>query len=190
MSGRQAFALRTGCGAGQRIRPSPSAWTDFINPPLARLVALRPLDLEDVPGLVAVRQAVECAFGVRLGSEGCGKVCRHGHLAWCRVEFEVDVDLVATLDPGASPVLGTHTEHVVAAHHGDGAAVGVAIDRHADRRTLALAESLHDIVGNADAGRGLVVLQERGAETHSCLLVTFEGKALTKGSTSQPQNSW
>src|SRR4029453_11017545 len=85
--------------------------------PLAGLVALRPRDLENVPRLVAVRKPFERALRFRLSVQGGGEVGRHGDLARCRVELDVDIDLITTLDPGASPVLGADAEHVLAAEH-------------------------------------------------------------------------
>src|SRR5688500_15217248 len=84
---------------------------------LPRLVGLGAGDLEHVPRLVAVRQAVEGAPRVRLGVEGGGQVGRHGHLARGGVELHLDVHLVAPGDPGAGAVLGADADHVHPAHH-------------------------------------------------------------------------
>jgi hypothetical protein len=52
-------------------------------------------------------------------------------------------------------VLGVDPDHVAAACHRYGAAVGVAVDGDLDRGPLARPEGLDDVLGDLDAGRGL-----------------------------------
>src|SRR5687768_7549308 len=71
---------------------------------LPGLVSLGALDGQDMPRLVAVGEAVERAACLRLRIESLGEVGRHGHLSRCRVELDVDVDLVPTGDASAGAI--------------------------------------------------------------------------------------
>ena len=117
--------------------------------------------------LAAEREGREVGLGGRIAREGVGEVGGQGKLARCGIELDVDVDLVAARDVGFFAVLGADTDHEDAAHHGDGVAIGVAIDRDPHRRTFSSAERLNDLIGHLNAGRGFATLQQAGAEFHS-----------------------
>src|SRR6185295_2032079 len=94
----------------RRAGPGPSAdatgsqGLDRLgDPALPRLVGLGALDLADVPRLVAVRERIEHAAGVRGGVERLGEVVRFGDDAGRRIELDVDVDDVTTRDSGGLP---------------------------------------------------------------------------------------
>ena len=117
----------------QRCRPSSVSPDDLrhdgVDPTLAGFGRLRPLDRGDVRLLGLGASRVERRTSVcRL--EGCGEVGGHLDGPWRGVDLEVDHDLISAVDPGGGPLVGTERDHVLAAHHGDGAAVLVAVDRH------------------------------------------------------------
>jgi hypothetical protein len=91
-----------------------------------RVSSVGPLDLQHVPCLVAVGQAVEGTPGRRLCIQRGGQVGRHTHLPWGGVELDVDIHLLAASDAGT--VVGVDPDHVAAARHRYGAAVGVAVE--------------------------------------------------------------
>src|SRR4029453_2065629 len=82
------------------------------DPALPRLLRLGALDLQHVPGLVAVGQAVEGAPGRRLGVQRGGQVGRHAYLPRGGVELDVHVHLLAASDTRAGAMLRAHPDHV------------------------------------------------------------------------------
>ena len=61
--------------------------------------------------------------------------------------------------PSLFAVLCADADHELAAHDGDGVAVGVAVDRDANRWPLARAKRLDHIIGNPDTDSGLSALE-------------------------------
>jgi len=149
---------------------SPVCWSKnndrFRDATAPRLVRLAAGDLEDMPGLVAVRQTVERVTGFWRGVERGGKIGWHSSLARRRIELDVDVDLVAAADLGSGAIVCVDAHHEYAAHHGDGAAVGEAIDGDADGWALARSEGGYDILRDLDAGGSAGALDDRGSKSH------------------------
>src|SRR3990170_8018427 len=77
---------------------------------LARLIGLGSGDLEHVPPLVAVREAIEGLTCLRLGVERGSEVVRDAHLARLGVELDLDLDLVAPHHASAGTVLGADAD--------------------------------------------------------------------------------
>src|SRR5438093_12451479 len=118
---------------------------------LPRLGGLRSLDREHVPSFLAVGQPLEDSLCTGISPE-CGReVGRHGYLARFRVEFNLDIHLVATGDACVYPGFRTHPDHELPAHGGDAAPVRVVVDCHADLRALAGTKAFHDVRGYLDA---------------------------------------
>ena len=137
------------------------AWRWTSRSAAGGLLGLGALDREDVPGAVAEREAVERAFGLRIGVERRAEVVGDGDLAWRGVELEVDVHLVAGRQSGRGAMLRAHADHVNAAHHRDRVPVGVAVDGDPDRRALARPTRRRPR-RDLDAGRVLAGAQDRG----------------------------
>ncbi len=116
-----------------------------------------------MPPPLAVGQAVEVSPGPGLAIEGLGEVVRHSHLARFGVELDVDIDFVPGGDTGSFTVLCADREHENSTHRGDGAAVGVTLDRDPNRWLLAGSEALHHLERNLDPGGGLAAELDRGS---------------------------
>src|SRR6476661_4132242 len=94
-------------GHSRHLVPGGSAGSAFAqdldgpgDPALPRLVGLGALDLEGMPGLVAVRERVERSPGGGLRVEGGREIGRDAHFARRRIELDIDVDLIAAGDAG------------------------------------------------------------------------------------------
>src|SRR5690606_1148267 len=111
---------------GQLARPTLAEHADrLVDAALPCLGGLGALDLEHMPPLLAVRQALEEALGIDVAVEGLREVSRHLHLARLGVQLELHVHLVARRQAGGLAVLGTDREHEHAAHARHRAAIGV-----------------------------------------------------------------
>ena len=130
--------------------------TRLLDAPQARLRRLRFLDGADVFLAVvnasAAKSFVRPAF-FRAAARSFGDL----DLARRGVEFKCHFNLVVAFTPALSRCSFAKRQHVLAAHDGDRAAIGVAFERDGDLRLLALAEPLDDLVGHDDA-RGVHAL--------------------------------
>src|SRR6266699_4183481 len=71
---------------------------------------------------------------------------------------------------GEHAVFRADREHEYPAHRGHRAAIGVAIDRDTDWRSLARPEVSHDLCRNRDTGGGLAAQLDDGSKFHHVLL--------------------
>src|SRR5205814_5916985 len=73
-------------------------------------------------------------------------------------------------DMRTGSVLGADSDHVIAAHDGDRAAVREPVDRHPNGRPLTPAEGRDDVVRDANPCGRLAGLQDRRSKSHVLLL--------------------
>src|SRR5258708_19615104 len=103
------------------------------------------IDRDDQAQPLAVGKAVEEFLGLGVARERRGEVGRNGDLSRLGVQLEVDVDRVPGSDAGTLTYLVADSEHELAAHDGDGAAVGEAVDGGADWWPLPRSEGAHHL---------------------------------------------
>src|SRR2546430_3968245 len=115
---------------------------------------------------VRVGQPVEAGPGLLVLGERRRQVSGHGDLARAAVQGDVDVNLIAGGHAGPGPVLRAQRDEEPAAHPGDRGPVGVAADRHRDRRTVTRAQRRDHVLRDLDPGRGLAAQLHRRAESH------------------------
>src|SRR5581483_2267914 len=138
----------------------------FLDAPTSRFSRFGLLNREDIPLLVAIGQAVERPPRVPITVECIGKVGRHAYLAWLSIEFNLDIHFVASHYTGKRTVLCADREHIFPAHRCYGAAVGVAVNRDADRRSLTRSEVSDDFLWNTDACGCLAIKLDAGMKFH------------------------
>src|SRR5260370_10515603 len=124
------------------------------------------IDRDDQAQLLAVGQALEEFRGLDAAREGRGEVGRNGDLPRLGVQLEVDVDRVPGRDAGTLTDLVADSEHELAAHDGDSAAVGEAVDGRADWWPLARSECGHHLRRHFDPRGGLSGRQNLGPKSH------------------------
>src|SRR5216683_827227 len=95
-----------------------------------------------------------------------GEVRGNGNISRLGVQLEVDVDSVTGSHACISADLVADTEHEFAAHDGDSAAVGEAVDGGANRWPLARSEGGHHLRRNFDPRGGLSSRQNLGPKSH------------------------
>jgi hypothetical protein len=117
-----------------------------------------------VVALVARRQLLERGSGRGFRCQCRGEVVRERDRAGRVVELELDVVGLAAGDASTGAILRADADEVSAVHRRDGAPVGVAVDRHPDRRPLALSQAEDDVLGNREADGRLAGLLEEGTD--------------------------
>src|SRR5690606_12002637 len=136
------------------------------DPPLTGLLRLGAGYLFHVIPLVAERQAVECAAGLRLGVESRGEVGRHLDLSGSGVELQFHLQLVACHHPCSLSVGSADSQPVLTTHRGDGVAIRVTVDRDLHGRSLAAAQGCNDLVGHHESRAGLAGQLQRSPKLH------------------------
>src|SRR5207248_3409215 len=109
----------------------------------------------------------------RVTAQGSCEVGRHLHLARRRVELDADIHILTRRDTGGLANLRADADHEAPAHRGHCAAIGVAIDRDADRRFLARPQLGDDRCRHFDAGSGLACELDFGAKLHRLALLAL-----------------
>src|SRR5262245_25442093 len=109
----------------------------LLDAALAGLGRLRLVDGLDDPPLVAVRQLVVGDSRDRVGRQERGELGWKGDDALLRVELELDVDDLASRDPGRRPDVRADADHRLPVDRGDAAAVHVPVEGDLDGRFLA-----------------------------------------------------
>jgi hypothetical protein len=82
------------------------------------------------------------------------------------IEFEFYLHVVARGDARRRAHVAADADEVPAGPDSDGGAVGVSVDGHPDRRTLAAGQRGDEVGGNLDAGCRLSGELDRGVELH------------------------
>src|SRR6266480_3891120 len=144
----------------------PQAVNRLDDARLSRLGLLGVLDPAHPLLAVRVRQPVEEPPRRTVGAERLGEIVRHRHIAWRRVELDVDVDLVPGRNPGRLAVLGAERQQELPGPRRDGGAVRVPADRDPDGRLPTRVERRDHVVRHDHAGCRLAAEDHRRVEPH------------------------